>query len=194
MKVLITCSLLVTLFLLPGCLVRTTSYEVDRVDQEIKGNRGMLKGEAPPLPEIKKKKTRKIYEVEVELVSSMDAKEVKKEDVKKIKAQKPLHTPPGNKGYIERKAVSKKEQEVSTLKLSRKPQVVYQKPAALEEKDKKEERDKIYIVEEGDTIQKISKKMYGTTKKWEKIYEANRNILKSPDLIRPGQKLVIPMK
>lgn len=50
-----------------------------------------------------------------------------------------------------------------------------------------------YVVRKGDTLQKISKRFYGTTKKWRKIYNANRNILaKGPDKVQIGMKLVIP--
>jgi len=50
-----------------------------------------------------------------------------------------------------------------------------------------------YTVQKGDTLQKISQKFFGTTKKWYKIYEANRDTLKSPDRVYPGQTLNIPM-
>ncbi|MBL7085206.1 MAG: LysM peptidoglycan-binding domain-containing protein, partial [Candidatus Omnitrophica bacterium] len=33
---------------------------------------------------------------------------------------------------------------------------------------------------------------YGTTKKWLSLYKANKDKLKGPDKIRPGQTLVIP--
>lgn len=51
---------------------------------------------------------------------------------------------------------------------------------------------KTYVVRKGDTLQKISKKFYGTTKGWRKIFEANRRVLKDPDKLQIGQKLVIP--
>ena len=50
-----------------------------------------------------------------------------------------------------------------------------------------------YIVEKDDTLQKISKKFYNTYSKWPKIYELNKTILKSPDALKPGMKLVIPV-
>jgi nucleoid-associated protein YgaU len=50
-----------------------------------------------------------------------------------------------------------------------------------------------YKVLKGDTLQKISKKFYGTTKKWNKIFEANRNILKGPNKVYPGQVIDIPV-
>ena len=50
-----------------------------------------------------------------------------------------------------------------------------------------------YVVRKGDTLQKISNKYYGTTKKWRRIYKANlKTLAKGPDKIQPGMKLVIP--
>lgn len=46
-----------------------------------------------------------------------------------------------------------------------------------------------YTVESGDSLSKIGKK-YGVS--WQAIYEANKNIIKNPDLIQPGWKLKIP--
>jgi nucleoid-associated protein YgaU len=49
-----------------------------------------------------------------------------------------------------------------------------------------------YTVKKGDTLQKISQKFYGTTKKWRQIYEANRKVVKDPDKLTVGTKLTIP--
>ena len=51
---------------------------------------------------------------------------------------------------------------------------------------------RIYVVVSGDSLSKIAKREYGDAQKWPKIYEANRNIIKDPDLIYPGQELRIP--
>ena len=51
---------------------------------------------------------------------------------------------------------------------------------------------KIYEVVSGDSLSKIAKREYGDANKWERIYEANRDVLKNPDKIYPGQKLKIP--
>ena len=51
---------------------------------------------------------------------------------------------------------------------------------------------RIYIVVSGDSLSKISKREYGDANQWPKIYEANRDTIKNPDLIYPGQKLRIP--
>jgi nucleoid-associated protein YgaU len=49
-----------------------------------------------------------------------------------------------------------------------------------------------YIVVKGDSLSKIAKEQYGDASKWRKIYEANRDLIKDPDLIYPGQSLRIP--
>ncbi|WP_248918253.1 peptidoglycan-binding protein LysM [Pseudomonas entomophila] len=47
-------------------------------------------------------------------------------------------------------------------------------------------------VEKGDTLSAISKKVYGDANKYNKIFEANKPMLKHPDKIYPGQVLRIP--
>lgn len=49
-----------------------------------------------------------------------------------------------------------------------------------------------YVVQSGDNLMLISKKFYGTSKYYKYIYEANKNILKSPSSVRSGQTLTIP--
>ena len=51
---------------------------------------------------------------------------------------------------------------------------------------------KTYTVQRGDTLQKISQKIYGTTKSWQKIFDANKSKLKKPDMIVVGMVLQIP--
>lgn len=47
-------------------------------------------------------------------------------------------------------------------------------------------------VKKGDTLWKIAEKYYGDGNLYKKIFEANRTILKNPDIIQIGQKLHIP--
>lgn len=49
-----------------------------------------------------------------------------------------------------------------------------------------------HTVESGESLSKIAKHYYGDPMKYNKIFEANRDKLKNPDLIHPGQELVIP--
>ncbi len=51
---------------------------------------------------------------------------------------------------------------------------------------------KVYEVVAGDSLSKIAKREYGNAAEWKRIYEANRDTLKDPDKIYPGQKLNIP--
>jgi nucleoid-associated protein YgaU len=49
-------------------------------------------------------------------------------------------------------------------------------------------------VQKDETLQKISHKFFGTTKKWTKIYELNKDTLKSPNKLYPGQVINIPVE
>ena len=47
-------------------------------------------------------------------------------------------------------------------------------------------------VKKGDTLWKIAEKYYGDGSLYGKIFEANKTILKDPNVIKIGQKLRIP--
>jgi nucleoid-associated protein YgaU len=49
-----------------------------------------------------------------------------------------------------------------------------------------------YVIKKGDTLSKIAKSYYGKPGEWKKIYEANKSVINNPDLIYPGQKIIIP--
>jgi nucleoid-associated protein YgaU len=49
-----------------------------------------------------------------------------------------------------------------------------------------------YEVKKGDSLSKIAKEFYGNAMKYPVIFEANKPMLKDPDLIYPGQVLRIP--
>jgi nucleoid-associated protein YgaU len=51
---------------------------------------------------------------------------------------------------------------------------------------------RIHKVVAGDTLSQIAKKYYGNANDYMKIFNANKNILKDPDKIFPGQDLIIP--
>lgn len=51
-----------------------------------------------------------------------------------------------------------------------------------------------YTVQKGDTLSAIAKRFYGSANQYTKIFEANRDQLKDPDKISPGQVLKIPAK
>jgi len=49
-----------------------------------------------------------------------------------------------------------------------------------------------YTVKSGDTLSKLAGQFYNSGDKWEKIYEANKDVLKNPNYIYIGMKLMIP--
>lgn len=50
-----------------------------------------------------------------------------------------------------------------------------------------------YVIQSGDSLSKIAKQYYGNAMDYPKIFEANREVIKDPDLIYPGQKIRIPL-
>lgn len=51
-----------------------------------------------------------------------------------------------------------------------------------------------YEIKSGDSLSKIAKKKLGNAKDWKLIFEANKDTIKDPDKIFPGQKIKIPKK
>ncbi len=51
---------------------------------------------------------------------------------------------------------------------------------------------RIYVVQRGDSLSKIAQEVYGDGSRWREIFEANREQVKDPKLIRPCQELHIP--
>ncbi|MES9963829.1 MAG: peptidoglycan-binding protein LysM [Candidatus Sedimenticola sp. 20ELBAFRAG] len=51
-----------------------------------------------------------------------------------------------------------------------------------------------YTIEKGDSLWKIAGRFYGTGSDYVRLFEANREVIKDPDLIYPGQKIRVPAK
>jgi nucleoid-associated protein YgaU len=49
-----------------------------------------------------------------------------------------------------------------------------------------------YVVKSGDSLSKIAKECLGNPGLYTKIFDANRDQLQDPNLIKPGQRLKIP--
>jgi nucleoid-associated protein YgaU len=54
------------------------------------------------------------------------------------------------------------------------------------------EMQETYTVRPGDSLSAIAQRYYGDANAYMRIFEANRDKLKDPNMIRPGQQLVIP--
>jgi nucleoid-associated protein YgaU len=50
-----------------------------------------------------------------------------------------------------------------------------------------------YIIQSGDSLSKIAKKYYQNAMEYPRIFDANKEVIKDPDLIYPGQKIRIPL-
>ncbi len=57
--------------------------------------------------------------------------------------------------------------------------------------DKKEE-PKYHTVQNGDTLSGISYQYYGSEHKWQKILDANRDVIQNVNRLRLGVRLIIP--
>ena len=55
------------------------------------------------------------------------------------------------------------------------------------------EKVEYYTIVSGDTLSKLAKRFYGKAGDYPRIFEANREVIKDPDLIYVGQKIRIPM-
>jgi nucleoid-associated protein YgaU len=165
--------LVLFVFILSGCVVRTYTVTKERPDQDLSaGNRGYIQGKPSVEPTKERKTTRSTKVVEVELYpfirfeTKPRQKAIEKTTVEGALPQEAL----GNEGYITK---------------TTSPEI--KQPAEAPKEIQK------YTVREGDTLQKIAKKFYGITKKWTVIYDANKTTLKGPDKIYPGQVLNIPV-
>lgn len=97
-----------------------------------------------------------------------------------------------------RKAQVKKAEEQKAMReaqaLKQKAEAAKQEAEAAKQAAEaaKKEAENIYVVKSGDTLSGIAKKVYGKAGRWPEIFEANKDIIENPNLIRPGWKLRIP--
>ena len=151
------------IIILSGCLtMRSYTKEEPRKDLEIEGNRGCLSGECEEEP-------RENRLGDTRTISVVEVEFGPRETEKEA----------GKEELVEAKIPFQKIEVVE---------------AVLEEELAPAERIEAqhYVVQKNDTLQKISHKFYGTTRKWNFLYKANKDVLKSPDKLYPGVKLLIP--
>ena len=51
---------------------------------------------------------------------------------------------------------------------------------------------RFYDIKSGDTLSKIAKQYYGDANQWQRLFEANREVIGDPDKIYPGQRIRVP--
>lgn len=69
---------------------------------------------------------------------------------------------------------------------------VVNRPSGLNSRPDTSSNGKTHTVVKGDTLWAIAKKYYGSGSQYTKIYEANKDKIKNPNLIYPGQVFTIP--
>ena len=132
-------------FLICGCTVRTYKVTKNRVDQDLSaaaGNRGYLFGEPKVSVEKDRKPTRDVQVIEIEAHPIRFGK-------------KPTPT------VAPKKVIQIQEEPILQPKTVVDAQIMPVKEVSM----------KKYTVIKGDTLQKISRKFYGTTKRWMEIWE-----------------------
>lgn len=74
-----------------------------------------------------------------------------------------------------------------------KPKATVTKPRPAETSPAPKQKAKTHKVVRGDTLWAIAKKFYGNGSQYPKIFNANKDKIKNPNLIYPGQVLTIPV-
>lgn len=180
-----------------GCVVTTKNVEVERTDQAIAGNQGFLKG-TPKVATKEKKATRQHIDFDVELPQVGQGARVFEVKDTVTKRVAPAREVIAEETEImeEMPSASQEpediEEQVAQPAVQPIAQPVVETPKPLAEE--KPAAAKKYIVQKNDTLEKIAARpeIYGDGKKWYSIYKANKDKLKGPDKIYPGQELVIP--
>ncbi len=188
------------LFVFSGCLRKVQVVRRERVDQTLAGNRGVLLGPVPTTPSTASK-TREYIEWDFEVPTyevQVQVPEWRRESVDKEIW--------GNRGYLSgSSARSAQAPRVSVPPSTPRPlppktPVVSPVPETppkpfwekLPSRQPKPADFTSYTVQRGDTLGKISTDVYGTSRGWQQIYEANRDLLSDPNRLKPGQTLRIP--
>ena len=156
-------------FIINGCAsFRTYSVTKERVDQDLsEGNRGYLFGQPESSEDAPRKATRQIQVFELELRPIG-------------RGSRPASPAVGSSAM----KVSKDSGQMPAIK------TIVAQPSGTS----KVVVMKKYTVRKGDTLERIAKRFYGTTKRWRDIYRANQKILKSTKQLYPGQIIEIPIE
>ena len=51
---------------------------------------------------------------------------------------------------------------------------------------------RFHIIQEGETLSEISRTYYESARKWQKILDANREVIEDISKLKPGTKIIIP--
>ena len=99
----------------------------------------------------------------------------------------------GDVGTVHYSLVLKEYREVSVRQIEIKKEAqTASVPAETETRTDNRVQPKTYTVVSGDCLWNIAKRLLGDGSRYTEIYELNKDIVKNPDLIYPGQVLKLP--
>lgn len=182
--------------LAPDVQVRTYKQDKQRLDQMVEGTVGNWQN-APQAVAQQTKDTRKVYFVEFSkeptTAPNLDYLIAGDEESGEVAAV-PVKNEKNNFANADRKPSA----PPSTVGL-RQPRLDI--PEFEDEEEIYSEKSfetqlsyKNYKVEKNDTLQKISKKFFNSYSKWQKIYDANKDVITNPDVLQPGMSIKIPIE
>jgi len=155
------------------------------------------------------KKKKSILDKAIDAVSTRDEKEAAEEAKKAAEAAKRQATLEAarrqaaeakaraaeEKAKAAEKAAAEAKAQAARLEREKKlaEAAARQKESLAKLRRQAEERKpRVYVVKAGDSLSKIAKEVLGDASRWPEIFEANKDKIKDPNLIHPGQELKMP--
>jgi nucleoid-associated protein YgaU len=150
-------------------------------------------------------KKKSILDKVIDAVSSRDEKEEAEEAKKEAEAAKRKAALEAAKRQAaeakaraaEAKAKKAEEEAAAEAKAKveaakREAQLRAAKERAAKARELAAAKARTYVVQPGDSLSKIAKEVLGDASRWPEIFEANKDQIKDPNLIHPGQELKMP--
>jgi nucleoid-associated protein YgaU len=119
----------------------------------------------------------------------------KKREAEAQKKAKELHRKRELQAKKAEEAKARREAEAMRREaeaMKREAEATMREAEAMKREAEAAKEERIYVVKPGDTLSGIAKSVYGKAGRWREIFEANKDIIENPNLIRPGWKLRIP--
>jgi nucleoid-associated protein YgaU len=82
--------------------------------------------------------------------------------------------------------------EAKTDDVAYRPQSSEEAKTSVPYRPQSSKEAKTYVVQAGDSLSKIAKALLGDAARWPEIFELNKDQIKDPNLIYPGQELRLP--
>ena len=82
--------------------------------------------------------------------------------------------------------------DANTTSLPALPSTATTSDSTVFEQSQPIQTQRFHVIHRGDTLSSISQKYYGSVKYITKIYEANKDVIKNKNILKPGVKIVIP--